>query len=242
MLCWCGVCWSSFFTQVEIFLVFVRTNDFQLKPGHLEHHTMRFWMLLKSSILASHFWHCSGRGRVAILLITARQGWKSRIPTRPLLTPRSGGGGFLITAGLGWEFRLPTMPLLKPPWWGYREVCHCSLYASIDTVREGGLDTSGGSESPDSLLGLLWHYCHREGEGDFDSTSYEWKSRLPIWSPMKPGRKLITTQRGWKSWLHIQPSFSPCCLETGGRSISLQPGKFGRLGSPISLCWWGLWL
>ena len=89
-------------------------SGFQLKPGHFGYYAVRIWILLKTYILAGLFWDWScnkrrwrggGAGRWwaggGHSTSPARQRWKFRTCTWPLLTPEGRGAPF--TAGLAWE-------------------------------------------------------------------------------------------------------------------------------------------
>lgn len=100
-------------------------------------------------------------------------------------------GALLTSAGLGWGFRFQTRFLLIPLWEVEGGLTLFLILPPLTLSGRGVLVTTGGSEH---LLGLLRHNPVRR-EGHVDSTRFEQKAKLPVWSPLKPGRELITTQR-----------------------------------------------
>lgn len=63
------VCWLSFHTQVEIFMVLGMVGDFQLYPGQFEHYVMNLWILFKFFVLVDFRWYLSSRTNGCPLLL-----------------------------------------------------------------------------------------------------------------------------------------------------------------------------
>lgn len=84
--------------------------------------------------------------------------WKSRIPSRPSLTPEEGFPHYWWA-----EVGLPSLQYpstgTRPSWECLMPVCYVII---TNTAADGTSLTGGGDANPDSPLHLPWHHPRRE--------------------------------------------------------------------------------